>query len=271
MSMANDLLTDSFRNKLERVFDFLIRNRRFNEVVQHAGHRKEILPWPDTGSKLRSLLHSKAHTQSSPKLDTLMPTWEKLHENYEAFNQVESPGALNEALWTLAKPNVTRDKNNRPVFEEMWTALDKAAGFGPKTAALFVKSIVEIHTLPINQDLRFLPDFRVDPQDKFKVPVDTVIQHIFSSIGLPSANFTSINELITLSELSCAERPTLWDDLWFWGFITQKIEKINEKPKRINCINPPKFWSILGAPTDSWDRIFNAAQEFLQIIEPEKA
>jgi len=250
-----------------RIFEFLIHYRHFNEAVQHAAYRQDVLPWPETGSKLRSLLHSKAHTQSSPKLDVLMPTWKQLHQNYDAFKKVRSPSDLNEALWTLAKPNITRDSANRPVFEEMWTALEKAAGFGAKTAALFVKSIVEIHTLPINQDLRFLPSFSSDPQDRFKIPVDTVIEHIFGCLGAPSTNFTSINTLISESGLFFPERPTLWDDLWFWGFITQMS---GIETGRTTCINEPKFWSILGAPVDNWKQISAAAEEFRKLVRPEE-
>jgi hypothetical protein len=126
VSRRKDTLTDELRGKLERIFDFLVRNRQFNKAVQHAAYRQDILPWPDTGSKLQSLLHSKAHTQSSPKLDVLMPTWKQLQQNYDAFKKARSPSDLNEALWTLAKPNIVRDRANRPVFEEMWTALEKA-------------------------------------------------------------------------------------------------------------------------------------------------
>lgn len=264
MRGRKEILTDVLRSRLNKIFEFLIRNRHFNEEVQHAAYRQDVLPWPDTGSKLWSLLHSKAHTQSSPKLDVLMPTWKKLHDNYEAFKTVRSPGELNEALWMLAKPDTVRDRVNRPIFEEMWTALDKAAGFGGKTAALFVKSIVEIHTLPINRDLRFLSDFSIDPRDRLKIPVDTVIEHIFGCLGAPKENFTSINTLIAQSELAFAERPTLWDDLWFWGFITQMSGK---GTGRINNINEPKFRSILGAPVDSWEQISAAAEEFCQLVQ----
>lgn len=265
VSKRKDTLTDELRGKLERIFDLLVRNRQFNEAVQHAAYRQDVLPWPDTGSKLQSLLHSKAHTQSSPKLDVLMPTWKQLHQNYDAFKKARSPSDLNEALWTLAKPNIVRDRDNRPVFEEIRTALEKAAGFGKKTAALFVKSIVEIHTLPINHDLRFLPDFSIDPQDRLKIPVDTVIEHIFGCLGAPGEDFTSINVLIEQSGLSFADRPTLWDDLWFWGFITQMSGK---ETGRVNCINEPKFWSILGAPVDNWEQIGAAAEEFRQLVQP---
>lgn len=267
MRSGREGLTSELNGRLTEIFRFLGLYRHYNEAVQHAAYRKDVLPWPDTGSKLRSLLHSKAHTQSSPKLDLLMPTWKQLHQNYDTFNNVRSPSELNEALWTLAKPNVVRDRVSRPVFEEMWVALDKAAGFGPKTSALFVKSIVEIHTLPINSDLRFLPDFSVDPLDRFKIPVDTVIEHIFGCLGMSNTNFTSINALITQSGLYCAKRPTLWDDLWFWGFITQKS---GTKARRTNCTNEPKFWSILGAPVDDWKQISAAAVVFRQLVEPAK-
>lgn len=268
MNRGKELLTDELGSKLGDIFDFLVQNREFNEVVQRAGYRREVLPWSDTGSKLRSLLHSKANTQTSPKLDVLQPTWLKLHQNFDKFEKVKSPRELNEALWTLARPNVTRDPVSGQVFEEMWTALNSAAGFGSKTAALFVKSIVEIHTLEINRELRFLPDVSVGPEDRFKVPVDTVIQHIFVSLGVANANFNSINALIAQSGFSCAERPTLWDDLWFWGFITQRSD--NSAGRR-NCVNDAKFWSILGAPGDRWEQIHTAAEEFLRLIEPVKS
>lgn len=267
MHKRKETLTGELRGRLERIFEFLVRFRHFNEGVQHAAYCQNVLPWPDVGSKLRSLLHSKAYTQSSPKLDVLMPTWKQLHQNYDTFKSVRSPSELNEALWTLAKPNVVRDKANRPVFEEMWTALDKAAGFGAKTSALFVKSIVEIHTLPINNSLRFLPDFSIDRHDRFKIPVDTVIQFIFECLGVSDKNFTSINSLISQSDLYFAERPTLWDDLWFWGFITQMRAT---KTRRVIRVNEAKFYSILGAPVDKWEEISAAAAEFQHLVGPVK-
>lgn len=268
MGNRKGILTPELRGRLDAIFEFLVRNRQINEKVQHAAYRQDILPWPDTGSKLWSLLHSKAHTQSAPKLDVLMPTWKNLHQNYDAFKQVRSVGELNEALWTLVKPADERGRANKPVFEEMWTSLKAVAGFGEKTAALFVKSIIEIHTLPINRDLCFLSAFTVDPQETMKVPVDKVIIHIFECLGAPKENFTSINGMIEQSGLRLAERPTLWDDLWFWGFITQLNEKV---AGRVTRINEPKFLSILGAPVDQWDRISFAAEEFRQLVEPARA
>ena len=38
----------------------------------------------------------------------------------------------------------------------------------------------------------------------------------------------------------------VWDDLWFWGFITQKVSGGN----RTMEFNTAKYWNILDAPKD---------------------
>ena len=257
-------MTKELHGKLEEIFEFLILNHRFNEQVQYTAYRQDILPWPDTGSKLRSMLYSKAYTQSAPQLDPLMETWKKFNENIERFNLVRSVVELNEALWQLVGTDCAQRQHDISVFEKMWVTLKNVKGFGEKTAALFVKSIVDIHTLPINENLRFLDDFSIDTNDRLMIPVDRVIMHIFASLGLKKASFSSINKLITESQLTLPERPTLWDDLWFWGFITQKKNGNGHE----SIINEAKFWSILGAPVNDWDQIKVAAEEFRQLVKP---
>lgn len=256
--------------KLEEIFEFLQRNRHFNEHVQHCAYRQDVLPWLDTESKLRSLLYSKANTQSAPKLDLLAQAWKKLHIHRAVFGKVQTVGELVEALWLIGNSDLAAETKfaNLPVFEEMWLALRSVAGFGEKTAALFVKSIVEIHTLDCNRELRFLQDFTVNPHDTLHVPVDKVILHIFAAIGMKSPNFTKINAVIRQSGLICEERPTLWDDLWFWGFITQKGERetAQQTPTRRTVMNEPKFWSILGAPADQLPEVTAAAEKFIAIV-----
>ena len=266
----NMTLSTELARKLEEIFKFLQRNRDFNEHVQHCAHRQDVLPWLDTGSKLRSLLYSKANTQSAPKLDLLAQVWEKLHIHRAVFDKVQTVGELVEALWLIGSSDLAVETRfaNLPVFEEMWLALRSVAGFGEKTAALFVKSIVEIHTLERNRELRFLQDFIIDPHDTVNVPVDKVILHIFSEIGMKSPNFTKINAAIRKSGLICKERPTLWDDLWFWGFITQKGDRqtAQQTPIRRTMMNAPKFWSILGAPADQLPEVTAAAATFITIV-----
>ncbi|MBV1692056.1 hypothetical protein KRR38_31405 [Novosphingobium sp. G106] len=260
--------------KLAEIFHFLLRNRHFNETVQHAAYRRDVLPWPDTASKLVSLLHSKANTQASGSLDDLGETWQSLHENYEHFERIETIEDLASALWLIADPEKKRPKAKRSVLDEMWTALTHAKGFGGKTAALFVKSIVDIHTLDVNKDLSFLHDFTISSEDFLMVPVDRVILHIFTEIGLGSPSFTKINGVIREYGLQSSRWPTLWDDLWFWGFITQRMAKIaptaGEKEVstmvRRTELNEPKFWSILGTPAHLWPQVREAAEEFRTIV-----
>lgn len=263
MSRKQKTLTPELAAKLEEIFEFLLRNRRFNELVQHAAYRQDVLPWPDTGSKLRFMLHSKQATQSQPDLDKQFSTWKRLEQHYADFECVRTADDLAKALWAIAADGKTKPAGETKTFDDMWTALDAADCFGAKTAALFVKSIIDIHTLEINRDLRFLDDFQLDPSDVVRLPVDSVIIHIFKEIG-GASNFTKINDQIWLSGLSSTQWPTLWDDLWFWGFITQR----KKNAQRVTALNEAKFISILGAPWDLWPEVESSAIEFINITNP---
>ncbi|EPR15834.1 hypothetical protein M527_23590 [Sphingobium indicum IP26] len=145
----------------------------------------------------------------------------------------------------------------------MWHSLSRAQGFGDKTAALFVKALVDVHTLEINRDLRFLDDFRVDSQDVIRVPVDSVITYIFRLITGRTLKFSTINEIIRRSGLHRESEATIWDDLWFWGFITQH----GGGESRQLAVNEAKFWSILGSPKEQWSDIRRAAEKFIMILD----
>ena len=147
-------------------------------------------------------------------------------------------------------------------------------GWGPKTAALFVKSIFHVHSEMYNKDtnLKIWPKMyqKIEDGDVFRLPVDKVILEIFKAIKPTYTktmnnnrskevqwSFTNINKL--LSEYYPNPNDIeIWDDLWFWGFITQRIHEVDSngkkiikkntknksKKKRFIEWNPNKYWAL---------------------------
>jgi hypothetical protein len=224
---------------------------------------KTLRAWTDNGDKLRSLLHATAATQAIGSLDGLANTWRRLHANRKAFDDVLTVVQLAEALRLLEDPSDRNCSRKGHIFDAMWAGLANANGFGAKTAALFVKAIIDVHTLPENADLRFLEDFRVHAADVVRVPVDSVITYVFRCLTGRKLSPLAINRLIFDSGLHDETQLTLWDDLWFWGFITQHG---GGEGRRLG-INEAKFWSILASPKDQWPVIKTAAEDFIALLK----
>lgn len=96
--------------------------------------------------------------------------------------------------------------------------------------------------------------------DHLFLPVDAVIKEIFKHLD-PSVNsFEEINK--ALEENGSME---IWDDLWFWGFITQK----GSKGSREFVFNKGKYWLLLFTPKDSeaMKDIEARCKKFIDIIQ----
>lgn len=143
---------------------------------------------------------------------------------------------------------------------------------GNKTAALFVKACCNIHWDDANNGIIFWKDFPDKKVvNKIYLPVDRVIVHIFSRLKIDSIakgdQFEKIN--IYLQEhYKNPKEMLVWDDLWFWGFITQKSIKND-------CLlewNFAKYYAVFHAPKDekSISKIKTLAEEFIKIIEADK-
>ena len=52
------------------------------------------------------------------------------------------------------------------------------------------------------------------------------------------------------------------NDLWFWGFFTQK----KENKKRISVWNSEKFWCQRASPIQKETEVERLAKQFLEII-----
>lgn len=255
------------RERLRETFEFLSKHTRHNRQVQLTAYREWLLPYPDdTAGKLKSILQHIWNTQSQPKMDTVLPTWASFHDNRKVFSGVQTMDDLATAISHLvpegACPNVEAD--GAYPLDKIWFCLNETAGFGKKTAALFVKAVVDIHTLDKCEDIRFLNNFEIRKGESIRIPVDTVIIEIFRKITGVRLSFSDINDLIFDDLNYNAMSATTWDELWFWGFITQR----NVNGAREFEVNEAKFWSILGAPWGDWDVIAPLAKEFLELTGP---
>ena len=118
---------------------------------------------------------------------------------------------------------------------------------GEKTAALFVKSAIKIH--------RRLPDYffwedvplEFEPHERIFLPVDRVIIELFKKIDGNKDNFKKINSLLIDECGYTPEQMLVWDDLWYWGFFTQKsIKPSKDIPGHDHARefgwNEDKFW-----------------------------
>jgi uncharacterized protein YbgA (DUF1722 family) len=65
-------------DKLHQVFKFLSRNHHWNAAFQINEYRRYLSRWETPKQRINVLLHMVAHTQSSPKLETLAAFWQHM-------------------------------------------------------------------------------------------------------------------------------------------------------------------------------------------------
>jgi hypothetical protein len=148
----------------------------------------------------------------------------------------------------------------------LYLNLKQHNGWGSKTAALFTKIIYQIHN-QYNNEYRIWDDIPIGIQkeDKLYLPVDAVILRIFEELDiLLNNNYKTIN--FFLHKYFNNKNIEIWDDLWFWGFITQQNNKSKE---RIIKYNEAKLYALEGINKDKTTikQIEKKANEFIKLIK----
>lgn len=239
--------------KLGQIFKFLQQNRAYNKTLQEKHYRSVILPYDNVTDKTISLLYHVANTQSQPKIDSLAAFYKKIYKNIECLNSFES-------FINKIKPNETTEISYRGLYE----SIKSQPGFGGKTSALLVKSIFHLHNGNYSDKLRIWNDApsKIEEGDDFFLPVDSVIISVFKKIDNDKNwNFDNINA--KLHEYYHGEAIEIWDDLWFWGFITQN----GSGDRRIFQWNENKYWALQETDKHQHeiDLIKSKAEMFLKI------
>jgi hypothetical protein len=222
--------------KLEAIFQFLKENRIYNKEVQTSFYKHIILPHENKEDKIIALLHHVVNTQSQPKIDKLAIFFKKLNSNKPYLNSYKNFINL-------------FGKNRELSYNNLFTILIDEDGWGNKTAALFCKMIYHLHCGEYDTKFKIWDDIPnlIADNDKFYLPVDAVIIDIFSRLNLGNTkNFDGINNF--LNKEYQRNDIEIWDDLWFWGFISQK--SVKGKTERELGWNEAKYWALLETNKD---------------------
>ncbi|WP_415327116.1 hypothetical protein [Chryseobacterium sp. MMS23-Vi53] len=212
--------------KLQQIFHFLKENRKYNKDLQERYYSSLILPFETKEDKIISILYNIASTQSKSKINDLSVFFKSIHKESNSLN------TFNAFVQTINPDGI---KNYQSLFQGM----KKQKGWGDKTSALFTKVIFHLHNKEYSDKLLIWNDVpQFSENDKFFLPVDFVIISIFNKIQKSSWNFKKINDL--LNGYYRGKEIEIWDDLWFWGFITQHGSGINRDFKW----NENKYWMM---------------------------
>jgi hypothetical protein len=238
------------------LFKFLSDHRNYNRQIQVDDIRMTFASCGSVEERAKLLLFKIFNTQSQPKLDKMKAFFFLVSHDADSLKSFAS----------FAKFVVDYPPINSKIKEtqDIFLALSNIAGWGEKTAALFLRNLALIQQTPDLRD-KFWTDLNDFNMQAIRLPVDTVIQAIFSKLTVnmkvvphPLDGFDSINDYLK----ECGYLPDdiiVWDDLWFWGYITQKVSKrdADEQADKPNKTSPPqrshewnesKYWSIFTAP-----------------------
>ena len=241
--------------KLNAIFEFLNSNREHNHKLQEKFYVSVLKPLDNIPEKIISLLYHIANTQSQPKIDNLAKFFIELHENIDCLNSFQS-------FLEYVKPkNETENK-----FRTLYLGMEKQSGWGKKTSALFVKTIFHLHNNEYSKELKIWNDApkSIEKNDEFFLPVDAVIISIFKNLNSEMKwDFDKVNS--ELKKVYKEREIEVWDDLWFWGFITQNGTGENRKFEW----NVNKYWALKESDKSKLEMkiIENKAEIFLNLMK----
>jgi hypothetical protein len=246
------------QDKSVTLFRFLKRNRDYNKKLQEAFYADVITPRKTAPEKIISLLHSVANTQSKPNIDQLAGFYRKIHDRRDDLATFS--GFFSVISGKPAGSGIS--------YEDLFKSMLTQKGWGNKTAALFVKSVYHLHNGNYNPSLRIWKDAPkvIGKDEKFHLPVDAVIIFVFEQLGITASDsFKVINRFLHESGKYPSDLMEIWDDLWFWGFITQHGGGANRTP----AWNENKYWALLHSDKnpDSIRQIKKKAEEFIRLLD----
>lgn len=250
------------KKKLHRIFNFLNKedNRKYNKQLQEKYLYRLLSCEKSTEDKVISLCYHATKTQLQPDINKLAELYNTLYKKRNELRTME--GFIK-----------TFDENANISYESLFNVIRRKGCFGQsanKTSAIFVKIIYQLHNLNYCKGkFKLWNDVpKKIINDKIYLPVDTVIETIFKRI-FPNRKlgFKSINDI--LSEHYKPEEIEVWDDLWFWGFITQKVENVENK-ERVFKFNKEKYWNLWEANKEEIKAIKNLSTKFIKIINDSK-
>lgn len=249
---------------MDEIFKFLEENRTGNKDFQEKEYRRSLASCTSGAERLKQHLHSTVNSQSQPNLTNLAKFWRKFEKNPWG----KKPPTLDQLCSFLELGKKQKYQPAGP-WHRLFLALSAMDGWGDKTAALFVKSTIRIHRGLKLKKLHFLSDpqtaRKLHASDRIYLPVDKVILFIFEECAFEKGNpasptFKSINA--SLLERYSPEQMLIWDDLWYWGHFTQKVEE----KKRTLKWNLDKFWCQASTDKANVAEVKVSSRSFIKLL-----
>jgi hypothetical protein len=266
MNEEDERLKESgMKEKLKKIFHFLEKNRRYNIEIQSSFFNSVLKNKKSEKEKLISLLYFIAETQSQGSIDSLSESYEKFHNLEEGKFKTWKDFCCSIG----PKNSVRKYQFESQPFAYLFNAIKSNPGYGDKTSALFVRMIFQIHHIDEYEEYKIWDDVpKLEEDDILFLPVDKVITEIFKKIPHPKNKnwtFNSINKM--LNKKYSGTDMEIWDDLWFWGYITQLGGKEREFK-----LNKAKYWVMKESNKNEQtiNEIFEEkgkAQKFIDIIK----
>lgn len=238
--------------RLDKLFEFISNNRHYNKALQERFYRSAILSYKYEKEKMVSLLYGVVNTQSQPNIDKIAEFFKSI------FTDLNCLSSFTELIKKIAP--------GKPInFQSLYEGMNNQKGWGQKTSALLSKTIFHLHNGEYAEELKIWEDVpkEIGENEKFYLPVDAVIIAIFNKIDKNVKwDFDKINT--TLSKKHLGQQIEIWDDLWFWGFITQNGSGTDRKFEW----NENKYWALKESEKDKnkIEEIKQKAEEFLKIL-----
>ena len=244
---------------LSEIFEFIEHNKQYNKELQIQVARNTFSYKFTSFDKLVALVYDTFNTQSRPKMNEFAEFIKEMYEEKDKLN------TFNGFFELIAKKEID-PLSNKGVYHQLFDALKNRKGWGKKTSALLIKNLYNYHNIFRDEDsLRIWKEIPIlEKKDRLFLPVDSVIFAIFKQLDpdrKPNWSFESINNVLYDSYDN--DQILLFDDLWFWGFITQKGGK-----ERKFIWNESKYWSIKEAnkSQDIVREIHTKANIFLKLL-----
>ena len=252
---------------IEALFEFLKVNHDHNKKIQEDDIKITLDSCQSVERRALLLLHKIVNTQSQPKL----------HLSAQFFQSVEKASGCLKKFSAFKAFLRSNGKANSSM--DFFEALNSQHGWGKKTSALFIRNLALIDANPALSNL-FWEDIEKLKAEPIRLPVDKVILATFARMfpgenGTKSAfeSFVAINKYLRQTREFDNAQMLIWDDLWFWGFITQTSKSKGTPPPptvRSHEWNLEKYWSIFTASKDEATvrEIRILAEEFLDLTAP---
>jgi len=216
------------------------------------------MPYSNAHDKITALLYHVANTQNQLKIDKIAITYKRI---------IQDDNCTTSFANFVNKINAPESDTIN--FTSLYNGIKSQEGLGKKTAALFTKILYHLHNGEYANELKIWDDVptKIGETDNLYLPVDAVIISIFSKMDETTIwNFDRINELLKTKYNN--QQMEVWDDLWFWGFITQNGSGGN----RQFGWNENKYWALKESDKNAQviNEIKTKAEIFLKIIANNK-